>query len=853
MTGTLTIAKARPAEIGLDQPQLYALGLDHVRKLARRVWTDHNVHDPGITTLELLSYALTDLTYRASLPIEDLLEGSSDFVPLSAARILPNQPLTILDYRKLMIDVEGVKNAWLEPIELPYSADAKTGEISLKKLKGPGIREIRLGGVYQVRIEYEDTKLSNPKKLQLRNEVLRRLHQHRNLCEDFEGVKTVEPQSFLLCGELDLLPDANTSAVHIEILRRVQDYLAPGVTRYTRDEMLERRKADGSLNTPADLFEGPLLEHGFIDDEELRAADLRKEIRLSDIISIVMDVPGVRAVRDMLIGPEPQAGDLTPIPNRWLVQVDPGKQATLNTAKSRLVYYKRNIPVIPAAVEALPVAAAPAITCEDVAIPNGRKRNLSSYTSFQEHFPAVYGVGGHPLPDTAPERRRALAAQLKAYLLFFDQVMANYCEQLARVSELFAVAKADTATYFAQAVSQTPEYLQIYGTNEAGVAALESRLDAGVETSGERQRRRTRFLDHLIARFAEQFHEYAQIMRSAFGASDASLLADRRDFLEAYPVIGRDRGLAFDYTLKDPLWDTSDNISGLEKRIARLLGIGDPRRRNLTDVTPGPDTNVASAAAAQFGYTLTDRDAPAGKTLLRENATSATADLARAQMLRAFELGQWESTYRRTETAGHKWFFTIVEKDGTVVGRGAEVATAAELEAAIVELRSYLRRYYSREGLYVIENLLLRPENTTDPALHFCVDPGCTECAGDDPYSWRIHVILPAFAGRFNDMDFRRFVEETIREEVPAHILPKICWIGEEDMRKVQKAYRDWLEVRAGGAAAERAARIGALVDVLTTVKSVYPVQKLIACDAVDGKEKFILGRTALGTKDHND
>ena len=101
---------------------------------------------------------------------------------------------------------------------------------------------------------------------------------------------------------------------------------------------------------------------------------------------------------------------------------------------------------------------------------------------------------------------------------------------------------------------------------------------------------------------------------------------------------------------------------------------------------------------------------------------------------------------------------------------------------------------------------------------------------------------------RFNDMNFRRFVEQTIREEVPAHILPKICWIAEKQMEELQKAYRDWLGVLDGAAAGDRGPRLSALVDVLTHIKSVYPVQQLIACGD-SSEDKFIVGRTALGTK----
>src|SRR6266705_823653 len=110
MTPSTAIARERPAELGLDQPRLHALGMDRVRVLAGRVWTDHNLHDPGITILESISYALTELTYRALLPIEDLLAGSDSFASQSAARMLPSHPLTVLDYRRLMIDVAGVGN-----------------------------------------------------------------------------------------------------------------------------------------------------------------------------------------------------------------------------------------------------------------------------------------------------------------------------------------------------------------------------------------------------------------------------------------------------------------------------------------------------------------------------------------------------------------------------------------------------------------------------------------------------------------------------------------------------------------------------------------------------------------------
>jgi hypothetical protein len=93
-------------------------GIAYLGDLTGKIWTDYNEHDPGITILEALCYAIIDLDYRLKLPVEDLFttDPQKPAVPnfYTPAQILGCNPLTILDYRKLLMDVEGVKNAWLE-------------------------------------------------------------------------------------------------------------------------------------------------------------------------------------------------------------------------------------------------------------------------------------------------------------------------------------------------------------------------------------------------------------------------------------------------------------------------------------------------------------------------------------------------------------------------------------------------------------------------------------------------------------------------------------------------------------------------------------------------------------------
>ena len=103
----------------LDFNLLREKGLEHIGAYSGQIWTDHNTHDPGVTLLEALIYAIMDLGYRTDLPIEDILateEGTEADNFFTPAQILGCNPVTITDYRKLLLEVEGVKNAWMEPV-----------------------------------------------------------------------------------------------------------------------------------------------------------------------------------------------------------------------------------------------------------------------------------------------------------------------------------------------------------------------------------------------------------------------------------------------------------------------------------------------------------------------------------------------------------------------------------------------------------------------------------------------------------------------------------------------------------------------------------------------------------------
>src|SRR5690606_19949577 len=59
-------------------------------------------------------------------------------------------------------------------------------------------------------------------------------------------------------------------------------------------------------------------------------------------------------------------------------------------------------------------------------LPVGNYSGVGDYITIQNDFPEVYGVGELGLKSTATVADRAKVKELKAYLLFFDQIFASY-------------------------------------------------------------------------------------------------------------------------------------------------------------------------------------------------------------------------------------------------------------------------------------------------------------------------------------------------------------------------------------------------------------------------------------------
>ena len=432
------------------------------------------------------------------------------------------------------------------------------------------------------------------------------LHEHRNLCEDYVRFSIVPFQDIGMCAEIEVSTQGDLERLLAEIIFELDRFLSPPVGFYT----LEQMRASGW--SVEEIFEGLVPEHGFIDSSELAESELKSELHVSDLYRIIMEHAEVLSVPTLLItnyldGVAQTDGE------PWCLKLGDRYHLNLNLDKSRITFLRDGLPVIADKMRVLALIRdleaqhdRPKLDLEDrdLPVPQGTVRALDEYVSVQNDFPLVYGIGKDGLASDAPAPRRAQAKQLKAYLMFFDQLLANFMSQSALVKDLLSVdppvpmgsSYADLPSYAVQPLYRRPgepdhdDFPEVQHLLQAFVetAALGweafaaddnndylSALRSIAETEEVRLARRNAFLDHLLARFAESFDDYALLVRDLAGvhAGSLQLLDDKRDFLSVYPQLSGERGKGLQAKCYesdvDSAWQES-NVTGLQKRVARL-------------------------------------------------------------------------------------------------------------------------------------------------------------------------------------------------------------------------------------------------------------------------------------------
>jgi hypothetical protein len=718
-----------PAE---DYNFLRRTGIAMIQDLCGDTWTDYNAHDPGITLLEAYCYALTELGYRTSFDIKDILAsrhkdaGDWSAVFYTPDRILPSNPVTIADYRKLITDIAGVRNAWVEKsedYEVPlYLAKGQEGNY-LSYDPAHGIAILPLKGLYRVLVEFEEDVIREGRDEDILRRVKEKLHLHRNLCEDFVSISPVEYEPFALEAEIKVHEGYDIELVTARIYKVIRDLFSPAVNFYTPEQM--RQRGYGA----EDLFEGPLLHHGFIDTAELEASAIN-EVQLSDIISLVTDIEGVIAIEKFSI--PKNAGDSFPDFTEWLARIkDQQKTPKLDTKQSQVSFIRNGDrhrtaaekKADPAKVEALLnylLAGNQKVklkSYERAWEPGaGEYMELEEYFPFQRSLPVCYGmeetflagpVDVHP-PDATPlDDRKRKVLQLRGFLLPFEQILANYLSQLAHIRELFSFDPSVESTYF----TQLPEGVRDLEALFVDLPAYRKQAAALLESDSARLGRRNALLDHLLGRFGEVMGAPPTSSPSAPPVNEKAAeksIADKTAFLQDAVALSNYRGKGFDYIHPEDAWDT-DNVAGCKKRICRLLGMPGYSRSNIASESLFIGETRHSNDVLRYAVRLSD---PSDRErLLLQSVEYESRKEAEAALDYILEQGNNPHLYEldiRHEKAAYHLQRRTGEGETEIVASG-HFRHKDEMEEHFKRLLDVLKTFSEEENFHLIEHILLRP------------------------------------------------------------------------------------------------------------------------------------------------
>lgn len=471
-TNSVVISKNNSGFPGyLDFDTLRSSSIEYLSGLTGKVWTDYNVHDPGITILEMLIYALLDLGYRTNLPVEDIFTKKPETAEnnfFTPAQILTCNPLTITDFRKMLIDIDGVKNAWLtvaEDIKLKNYSETTNNAVSDSVNNNTDCLTF-LNGLYHISLQL-DVPLLRAKEDVL-DEVKEKLLSQRNLCEDFIDISVLCALNIGICADIGLKADANAEDVYIEIVKVLENFFSPAPHFYTLQQLLDKNKKI------EDIFSGRpynlTSSHGFVDTEEFEKIELKTEIHLSDLYNVLLAIDGVATVKKLKL-----TQDGKTFSDKWQFIIPQGYTTVFSTAFSSVQFSINGI-VVPVDYQKISTDVKAASDNSnkllqlpgdiDLAVPTGNYHNdLADYYSIQNEFPLNYGIGEGGLPKDATPQRQAQALQLKGYLLFFDQLLANYLSQLANIRNMFSFKLNEDAesqrTYFLNELKNVPDFQKL--------------------------------------------------------------------------------------------------------------------------------------------------------------------------------------------------------------------------------------------------------------------------------------------------------------------------------------------------------------------------------------------------------
>jgi hypothetical protein len=526
--------------------------------------------------------------------------------------------------------------------------------------------------------------------------IRRYIKSYRNLCETFPEFIAVRIQEVAFTANIEVASNINIEDLAASIFLAVDEYVSPELAVSTLTTLQEEEK------DTSDIFDGPLLAFGFIQDgtSNIDPATSNK-LYVSDIIRLILQLrkPGggdiqtredisnrsIIAIRNLSLSLfidnrtiTSDAKDCLQLINsiRHVARLSPGKCQVTFIRNNVEVDYDMNrvielfnqkklteIPVIDAGVP-------------DIPIPAGTPYTTGDYYPVQNSLPVTYGVGLSGLPFTASIERQAQAKQLKGYLFFYEQILANHFAQFANINAFFSANPSIKSTLSQQPVYNLPGVENLFVAFNPAVESFadfiadennsyRTALTGALENEDQFLDRRSRMLDHLLSRLGESMDDLAAMaFRESYNVPNASGLD-----LEELQALQEERRIA---TTKRLLKEKSDFYYALPSlHESRLQSFGLPSFKNKTLIT-------TQQVSTSFGWQISN---DTGTPVLQQSALELTDIEARRRAEEVLSLATSTAYYTAVAESGGLFRLQIKSSDSADPS-GVSIQTFANLTDA---------------------------------------------------------------------------------------------------------------------------------------------------------------------------
>lgn len=552
------IHKDEPYEDSLNYDLLYKEGIERIGAYSGEIWNNYNESDPGITILETLCYALTELGYKSDMPIEDILAEKNGTIRhqdrfVSPPRALGTNPVNLVDFKKWLVD-------------------------SALEIKQVYFEEVQVGNLTTTFIPYVELRVEQEVRLETKGAVLEKIQQElskrSNLGQVFNKPVLLKSVILNIDGKVVVDSTVNVDAFAAALIYSINNMLSPYPVFYSYEALLEK----GMRNDQ--IFDGPVLYNGFLLDENFNAK--RKLISAYELMSAIDGMDGVVLVDDMKI-----EDDLEVYFDEALyVDFD-----SLFTGQHQLKIIQNGSVVTwlsstQVAYELKKLISEPKKKFDfEQYMPKGVYSEIDHFYSIQHHFPEVYNLTRSNFNNNPMLEGKV--RQLKAYLAVFEQVMANFLAQLSATGKLFdfdsgrSVRQVVGKTYFYSDIYDVPGiqyllkdvkgYSKYYGEYPSDVKdwnaykrdllnPYRQQLNDAVESTEINLERKTRVFKHLLARFGVRYdNDYLHLNNPTYGKSETAAVQRISETLRQFAFHSRNRTRTYFY-----LYSKYALLSGME-------------------------------------------------------------------------------------------------------------------------------------------------------------------------------------------------------------------------------------------------------------------------------------------------